>query len=465
MKSIVVSEIRKLLGGQIIIGKEDWEVQDAIYYKRHDHKRRNSLLFVNRTDPIDWKAIDQKGPSLVVTDKKEIDLPRLNKTTVLQVQSLVQSYWKFITYYRNLFDIPVVTITGTCGKTTTKDMIHHILSEDRVVHASVSSQNEPRRSFPYLMGIDEQTEAAIFEHGLGNSGNIAHQCMIYQPTIGIITNIGVHHLDGCVDIEGYRKAKSEIIDGVRKGGTLILNSNDENIQKLNKRHFEGKIVYFGTDRDSDFRAANIRYAEGGMAFTMYHQKKGYRVFIPGYGEHQVLNALSALAAVNEMGINLHKAIRRLQSYKNMGRHLEFSKGVGGCTVIDDTWTNNPTSIEAALRVLDAIGKNKKVILILGDINRLGNFEQKYHQEIGSKIAQRNIHALLTIGKKARQIAKQASADGSNAIIRIYQDVNGVEEFLYPQLDEKTIVLIKGPMSSRSLIEFAERLKNGTLARE
>ena len=129
----------------------------------------------------------------------------------------------------------------------------------------------------------------------------------------------------------------------------------------------------------------------------------------------------------------------------MVRHLEFSNGLGGSTIIDDTWTNNPTSVEAALKVLDSIGKGKNVILVLGDINRLGNFEKKYHREIGTLVAKRNIHTLITIGKKAEEIARQAKQDGSKADIHMFQNVNGLKEVLEPVLDSNAILLIKGPM--------------------
>lgn len=459
MKPIAVNDIRKVLGGKIITGPVNWKVEDAIYYKRHDHMKRNSLLFASKGDAINWVAIDKKGPSLVITDKSSIDVKDvLPNTTVMQVTSLVQSYWKFIDYYRNLFQIPVVTITGTCGKTTTKDMIKHMLSGMWNVHASLSSKNEPRRSFPYLMGIDEHTKAAVFEHGLGNSGNIKHQCMIYQPTIGIITNIGVHHLDGCGNLEGYIRAKGEIIEGIRDGGTLILNADDQNSKKLRIHGFRGKIIYFGTDEKADFKASRITYGDGGMDFILHTNQKEYNAFVPGYGEHQVSNALAAFAAVHEMGIDLKIAIQRLRTYKNMGRHLEFSKGKNGSTVIDDTWTNNPTSVEAALKVIDSIGKGKKVILILGDINRLGNFEKKYHREIGSLVAERNIHTLITIGKKAEEIARQAMRDGSTANIRIFDKVEKIGNRLDHLFDDESLVLIKGPMSSRGMIEFAKSLK-------
>ncbi len=159
------------------------------------------------------------------------------------MKSIGQAYWTFIDYYRNLFQIPVVALTGTCGKTTTKEMIKHIASREWNVQASVSSKNEPRQSLPYLTGIDKSTEAAIFELGLGNTGNIKHQCMIYQPTIGIITNIGVHHLDGCGNLEGYIKAKAEILEGISEGGTLIINADDENTKKNTLAYFQRENYY------------------------------------------------------------------------------------------------------------------------------------------------------------------------------------------------------------------------------
>ncbi|MGE6260179.1 Mur ligase family protein [Heyndrickxia sporothermodurans] len=459
MQPLLVRDIRTLLQGELISGSELWKVRNAIYYNRHELANKYTLMFVSRSDTINWKEINNKGPSLVISDKAISELKKaLPDTTVIKVKNLVQAYWKFIEYYRNLFQIPVVTITGTCGKTTTKEMIKHMLSKDWNIQASESSKNEPRRSFPYLMGIDEKTDAAVFEHGLGNSGNIKHQCMIYQPTIGIITNIGVHHLDGCKNLEGYIKAKSEIVEGVKKGGTLILNADDENTKKVSLQSFKGKIIYFGTSMRSDFRASNIKFIKNGMNFSLHFKNKTYKAFIPGYGEHQVFNALAALAAVNEIGMDINEAISRLVTYQNMGRHLEFSTGIGGCTIIDDTWTNNPTSVEAALKVLDSIGKSKNVILILGDINRLGNFEKKYHREIGSMVAKRNIHTLITIGSKAEEIANQAIRDGTKANVHIFKEVNGIKEVLDPILDNQAILLIKGPMSSRSMIDFANSLK-------
>jgi UDP-N-acetylmuramoyl-tripeptide--D-alanyl-D-alanine ligase len=197
-----------------------------------------------------------------------------------------------------------------------------------------------------------------------------------------------------------------------------------------------------------------------MRFRLHYQHKTYLAFVPGYGEHQVSNALATLATINELGFDLKEAIARLATYQNMARHLEFSRGPRGSTIIDDTWTNNPTSVEAALKVLDSIGKGKKVILILGDIKRLGAYEKKYHREIGTMVADRKIHTLVTIGRKADEIARQALIEGSFATMHRFNDLDAehVRQLLEPHLDKETIVLIKGPMSSRAMIALAKQLK-------
>ena len=451
--------IRNVLDGVLLHGSENWSVKHVIDYKKHELTAKNTLLFVYRNDTIDWQEFKDKLPLVIFSDKPEHELkPPFSQITVIKVRSVVQAYWKFIEFYRNQFEIPVVAITGTCGKTTTKEMLKHILSAEMNVQASISSKNEPRQSLPYLMGINAQTKAAVFELGLGNTGNIKHQCMIYQPTIGVITNIGVHHLDGCNDLAGYIKAKGEIVEGIKPNGTLIINKDDENTKRISLENFKGRVMTFGIHNNADVMASNIKFSQNGMKFQVHVDNKTYSAYIPGYGEHQVYNVLAVLTVIKAMNLSIPKALLRLRTFEPMARHLQFSKGLGGSTIIDDTWTINPTSIKAALNVLKELGKNKKVILVLGDINRLGRFEQRYHHEIGSLVAKQNVHMLVTIGNKAQAIAKKALQDGTTAQVHSFQKIDGVLDIVKPQLDQDTLLLIKGPMSSRDMVNFAQQLQ-------
>lgn len=448
-----------MLGGQLVHGAEDWYVKQVMNYDPQQLIAPNTMLFVRKSDEVNWKELNKIKHLLIVCDATEkLQNRAATSITIIYVRNILQAYFAFCTYYRNLFDLPVVAITGTCGKTTTKEMLKHILSTDMNVQTSVSSKNEPRQSLPYLLGIDDNTKAAVFELGLGNTGNISYQCQVYQPTIGVITNIGVHHLDGCKNLEGYIKAKSEILDGIRAGGTLIINSDDENTKKIPLSTYPNKVFTFGIKNKADIYATAVQFAAIGMKFQVHINHKTYQAYIPGYGEHQVYNVLAVLAVIHELGLSVQKAILRLRTFEQMERHLQFSEGVGGSTIIDDTWTNNPTSLEAALKVLDSIGKGKKRYLVLGDIKRLGQFEKKYHMDLGSLVATYPIHTLITIGSKAEYIAKQAIEDGTTANVYMYKDTQGVYELLKQQLDRKSLLLIKGPMSSRAMIQFAEQLK-------
>ncbi|GLC89295.1 UDP-N-acetylmuramoyl-tripeptide--D-alanyl-D-alanine ligase [Lysinibacillus piscis] len=459
MQPISVRKIQQVVKGELVKGSEQWSIKHAIYYQRHDLTHSHTMLFVSKHEPIHWQTFQQYEPVLIVTDKPLTELQDVHtNATILYVRSLVQAYWLFLDYYRKLFQIPVVALTGTCGKTTVKEMMKHIASQEWAVQASISSKNEPRQSLPYLTGIDKQTEAAIFELGLGNTGNIKHQCMIYQPTIGIMTNIGVHHLDGCKNLAGYIKAKGELLEGIRQGGTLIINADDRNIQQLPISSFRGKVFTFGLQVAADYRATQIQYSKKGMTFMLHFGDDTYKAFVAGFGEHQVYNALAAIAGCHRMGLSLPTILAHLRTFQPMARHLEVVTGVNGSMIIDDTWTNNPTSIEAALKVLGTMGKGKKVIVILGDIKRLGQFEEKYHREIGTLLAKQTVHTLVTIGKKAEFIAKQAQQDGTMAEVHCFKDAKDVLEFLKPKLDKGSIVLVKGPMSSRSMIDFAKRLR-------
>ncbi|MER1987567.1 MAG: UDP-N-acetylmuramoyl-tripeptide--D-alanyl-D-alanine ligase [Solibacillus sp.] len=456
MQPVHCKTIRQVVKGVLIRGSEDVVITHAIDYKRHELTKPNTLVFVRRSEVIDWQELQAKAPVVVLTDKPEQELMQAPiGVSVYKVRSTLQAYWQFVTFYREQFSIPVVAVTGTCGKTTTKEMLKYVLEKDQLVQASFSSKNEPRQSLPYLLGITNDTKAAIFELGLGNSGNILHQCMVYKPTIGIVTNIGVHHLDGCGDEAGYIKAKAEILEGLAQDGTLILNADDARTKKMPLSVFKGRVVTFGI-QSGMIRASDIQYTKRGMQFKV-HADRTYNAFIQSFGEHEVYNALATLAAIQVMGLSLQKAILRLRTFKPLAHHLQFVKGINGSTIIDDTWTTNPTSIEAALNVVQATSTGKKVIVVLGDINRLGRFERKYHQEVGTLLASQHVSMLITVGKKAQEIARQAVMDGLQAEVLKQQTYDELAALIRPKLDANTVVLIKGPMSSRGMKELVTAL--------
>ncbi|WP_438314258.1 UDP-N-acetylmuramoyl-tripeptide--D-alanyl-D-alanine ligase [Sporosarcina sp. FA9] len=456
MKPISVKNIRQCVNGQLMQGSDDFLVNDIIYH--YQKMGPNKLLFLKQKWQIDWEKIAQSAPCVVVTDIAYDRLKSIENCTIIKVQDIEKAFWRFVNFYRNQFSIPVVSITGTSGKTTTKDMIKHILALDRNVTGTKTSANSRTHHLTYLLSIDKNTNAAVFESAVGSPGDVLTASRYFKPTIGIITNIGVTHLDGCKTLEAYHQAKAEMVQAVGKKGTLIINADDENTKRIGLKDFQGKVLTFGITHRADFRATNVQYGNNGMQFVLKFRKKMYPAFVPGYGQHQVLNALAAFAAVYKMGISMAEVVNRIESFRNLPSHLECSIGMGGCIIVDDTWNSNPISLKAAFQALNGISRGRKRIALIGDINALGELSLDLHRQVGKMIAENGVDVLITVGSLAAEMGKQAQKDGLNGEVYSFPDIKGVLLFLEKILDENSILLIKCSAKNHSIIKLKTRLK-------
>jgi len=456
MKPFLVGEIRKLVNGALIQGSDDLLILDAKYYSAMLNKP-NSLFFAIK-QKNDWGPIRKFAPCAVITDKVFEELKSIDGCTIILVENIQSAYWKFVEYYRSLFQIPVVAVTGTSGKTTTKDMIKHILENNFKVYGTNASANGRPGHLPNLMGIDETTEAAVFETAVGKPGNITNSSKYFKPIIGIITNIGITHLDGCKTVEGYIQAKGEMVTVLGNEGILIVNADDENSKKIGLDKFKGRIVYFGIHSPSHFQASDLQYGDNGMDFVLMFQHMKYPMFVPGYGEHQVYNALAAFAAVHEMGIGMKEAAEALRTFRNMRSHLQLVRGIGGCMILDDTWNSNPTSLRAAFQTLNGIARGRKKVALIGDIKALGNISVKVHGQVGDMVAELGVDTLITVGTMAELIGKQASKKGLKGEIVAFPTIQGVSEFLKRVLGQNALMLVKCSSKDLPIINLVRSLK-------
>lgn len=410
MKNFALSEILRIIDGAVIQGDVDLRIEKVVNSIKNIEK--NSLFFYTHrknTEPELLKDID--GYVVVIDQTKHISNFNKNSTIIL-VKNSKEAYWKFIDYYRGLFDIPVIGVTGTCGKTTTKDMITHILKEELKVHSTFLSQNGLHLNFSYLMGLKEDTEAAVFEMGVAYRGNVQISGRYFKPTVGIITNIGEAHLEGCRTLENYIKAKGEMLEALSYQGKLIINADDENIPKIDLSNFKGQLITFGINKEAHFMARNIEYTSGGMKYTLLTKGADYNVFVPGYGEHNIYNSLAAIAASDSIGIAINLCIEKLRSFRTMQRHVKlYERGHGGLS-IDDTWSCNPSSVKSALQVLKNISKGKREILVLGKLQRLGKQLKAQHIKLGKTIMEMGgVDLLITVGASAKLTGLSAIESG------------------------------------------------------
>ncbi len=442
MKSLYLNEIVKAIDGILLDGDGHALIQNVT--TKVNQLNNNTLFFeLHRQDD----PFPKNSPAAIVTENAE----RLHEiddgTSIIKVNDIEKAYWKFVDYYRNLFNLPVIGVTGTCGKTTTKEMIKHILlMEGYRVQATYQSRNALNANLEYLLGIDEETDAAVFEMGVACPGDLLNYCRYFKPQIGIITTIGTDHLQHCGSQENYINEKAKLLEGLDARGTLILNADNKNIQNINKKAFQGKILTFGFYEGADFYAKHITFGKKGMHFTLQFQSQDYQAYVQGIGDHNVHNALAALAASYSAGVDLQRAINRLKSFRPLIHHLQFHKGLNGCTVIDDTWSSNPTSTEAALKVLSEVGKEKKKIVILGKMGLLGKFTLQEHAKIGEIIVREEIDILIAVDDESKHTGMKAlemNMNPSNVYFCdhpevFYRSVKNV-------LDKDSVVLIKTSM--------------------
>lgn len=346
-------------------------------------------------------------PCIIVSDRADRLKNIQGDSTIVMVKDIKEAYKGFLSFYRSLFTIPVIAITGTYGKTTTKEMIRHILSEKYNVKATLGNYNLFRSNSSVLTSLEDQTDFGVFEFGVGKKGNLDRCCQCFGPFTAVITGIGADHIERFGSIEQYKIEKSTILNGVGKNQAAILNADCQNTLKISKEFSHKNILWFGIRENADYRAHDIKYSEHCIDLKLTFNNETYSVCVPGCGIHNVYNALAAIAAVHSNGIDIHFAIDRLKTFKHLKRHLEVTKGLNGVTLIDDTWNTNSGSIQAALTVLNQLAHGKTTIAVLGKISELGIEEENEHKKIARMVIENQIKILITIGNTASIISREA----------------------------------------------------------
>lgn len=464
MKSLYLYDILKNIDGSLIKGNTNTLIEH-VATKRKKIKDHTLFFHLSRIKYIHFEYFQKNKPVVVVTENPDGFKKIGNDVMIVKVINIDEAYEKFIDFYRNLFNIPVIGITGTCGKTTVKEMVKHILSTQYKVHATYMSDNSNFHNLRYLLGMDDETEAAVFEMPVASPNYLRNSCKYFQPGIRILLNIGVYHLTGCKTPKAYMKAKAEILEGLDPvKGTLILNADDENIKKIDVSQFEN-VIYFGMDNNAHFRASKLRYGKSGMNFVLRYGEEKYPVFVHGYGEHNVYNALAALAAVSRVGMDLKQAIDALATFKQVTEHLEVRTGIKGCTVLDDTWNNSPLSMNSALKVLKDISCRRKTIALLGYMPQLGedDYAKEEYARIGEKVVETKVDLLVVVGEQAQEIGIRALELGMDKRkVHFSNDGKEIAKIIRPFLKKDGIVLLKIPHRMMVESSFVE-LKNNLIS--
>jgi len=316
-----------------------------------------------------------------------------------------------------------VAITGSVGKTTTKEFVAAVLSAGFRVHKTEGNYNSVIGMPISMLSTENDTEVSVLEMGMSNRGEIEYLSKIAEPDIAIVTNIGSSHMEYLGSRENICHAKMEITKGLKTGGTLLLNGDDPMLRAYLTPGI--RPIFVGIDTESDFRAINIRECIGNTLFDIsYNGRIATNVSIPVMGRHNVYAALYAFAVGVRLGLNEETIIEGLNRYRPVGMRQNIYD-VGGITVIEVCYNASPESMRAAINVLQSLSSEKKagrMAAVLGNMYELGNNSDSFHEEVGLYFAKHNGSILYTFGDRAENIARGAILGGLDPE-RIYRNAD------------------------------------------
>jgi UDP-N-acetylmuramoyl-tripeptide--D-alanyl-D-alanine ligase len=388
------------------------------------------------------RAVESGAAGVIVVNADSV--PADADVAVIQVDDPLWSLGDLAKYYRSKFDVRIIGVTGSVGKTTTKEMLAAILERKwKVLKNPVNFNNEIGVPLT-LLQLDRSHEVCVIEMAMRGLGEIRRLAVIAQPSVGIITNVGISHIERLGSQGAIADAKAELLAELPPDGLAVLNAEDGYFPVMSER-FSGRLISFGSCADADMRADKMKSLKNGhYGFTLTCQDGSVDITMPVLGYHNAYNALAAAAAAHGVGIDLNTIHDALESFAAPAMRMELVKSKAGYAVLNDAYNASPASVVAALRTMNALQGYKRKIAVLGDMLELGDYTTKAHWDLGNVVKGSDIELLVTVGELAREIANGAKASGFPAeAIQSYPDSIEAGHKLKGEVTRGDVVLIKG----------------------
>ena len=398
-----------------------------------------------------FEAVEKGAAGVVVS--KECSAKLSDKGAIFKVTDTLLAYQQIAHVWRMKFDIPLIAITGSNGKTTTKELVATALSPLGEIHKTAANFNNEVGLPLTLLGITENHKAAVVEIGMRGLCQIEKLAPIAAPNIGIVTNVGETHIELLGSIENIAKAKSELVEAISSGGVVILNRDDKFVYDMrNKVNNNVKVITYGIQNTADVRAVDIEYDGLATKFTVVCNEKNYGYELPMAGEHNVYNALAAIATGVYLNVSHEDMRTALSMAKNAKMRFEVSEK-DGITFINDAYNASPLSMRAALSTMSKTYHGRK-IAVLGDMFELGEAEQEAHKKVGEEVAEFGIDILITLGERGKIIAEGAKSKGVKSVTSVSTHKEAADILKQVMIKGDT-VLIKGSrgMEMEKVFEF------------
>jgi UDP-N-acetylmuramoyl-tripeptide--D-alanyl-D-alanine ligase len=376
------------------------------------------------------------------------------------VPDTLEALGKLAEEYRKMFRIPVVAVTGSVGKTSTKEMIAAILSARYNVHKSKGNFNNEIGLPLSVLELDEDHDVAVFEMGMRGFDQISLLSKIVKPDIAVITNIGISHIEMLGSRQNILKAKLEILDGLSDEGVVILNGDDELLSGLNGL-LRFKTLLYGIDENQDIWAYDLSSkGEEGVVFHVRTGKSDMELFIPAPGIHNVQNALAGIAVAECLNMSEKEIKEGLSCYTGEQMRLCISEKEG-IKIINDTYNAAPSSVKAAIDVLCDISSHRRRWVILGDMLELGEWAEEAHKKIGRLVSKLGIEYMVGIGSLAKWYIEGANEDpASRTITQLFSSAAEAKPYIKALIQKGDVLLIKGSRMMKLDVLAKELLSEG-----
>ena len=441
-----VYEIVEATQGILVSGNKDDEIN---FFSQDSRQMKNGGMYI----PLKGERFDghnfiesafQTGAQAIISEK---DVKYEDKI-VIKVKDTYQALKDMASYLRNHRPVKVVGVTGSVGKTSTRDMVYSVVKQKyKTLKTEGNYNNEIGLPLTILRYHDE--EVLVLEMGMNHLQEMSRLSMIARPDIACITNVGTAHIGELGSRENILKAKLEITDGMKEGSTLIINQDNDMLQTVELPHLN--VVRVGKGKEASIQASHIILEETKSSFEVEYQGKKEIIEVPVQGEHNISNALIAIAVGIALNISLEDIKKGIQEFKLTKNRMDILEK-NHKTVIDGTYNASVDSMKSSIDVLANYKKRK--VAILADMLELGDYSQQLHEEVGNYVATKEIDVLICIGKEAKYMYQKAKEKMKN--VYYFTSNQEVIEQLDQFLKNDDVVLVKGS-HSMNLKEIVEKI--------
>jgi len=474
MIPVKVEQIVTAVGGRLLTGTDGQQIKNVTIDSR---EQAEDALFVpiigEKTDGHKYVAGALACGARALFMQKESDykeeilaLAEAANTSVIEVNDTVSALQQFAAGYRNQFSVPVVGITGSVGKTTTKEMIAAALETEKKVLKTIGNKNSQIGLPLMMLYFDDSYDIAVIEMGMSEVGEMKNLSFVAKPECAVMTNIGVAHIAQLGSKENIRKEKLNIVNQFGENSVLFVNGNDPLLNKLATEITQKSItidcdepsgrvlkettaVTYGIGEGFDVSATGLVTGGSGIGFTAVVKENGMEKRIPVqlkvYGNHNVMNALAAIAVAMRYGISPERAAEGLSQYEPIAMRGQIKK-LNDITWIDDTYNASPDSMKSGAQVMLSL-EGKRYIAVLADVLELGDASEELHREVGAYLASleengKKTDCLVTVGSQSAFIAKEAKKHGMEQVVCCATNSEAAE-YLHKMLSPGDVVLVKG----------------------